>query len=593
MSAVVNVGLRLSETARQNPNGIAIAMPRGREASGKRIYQTRTFRELDDDSNLLADGLAAMGVRPGMRLVLMVPPSIDFISLVFAMFKAGVVTVLIDPGMGRRNLIRCLAESEPEGFIGIPLAQAVRAVLRGRFPKAKHNVTVGRRWFWGGRTIAQLRARKLSGGFRPIATNANDPAAIIFTTGSTGPPKGVLYRHGNFDRQADELRAFYRIQPGEIDLPSFPLFALFNCTMGVTTVLPDMDPTRPARVDPRHIIEAVRDWNVTQAFGSPALWNVVGRYCEQHQITLPTLKRVLSAGAPVPPHVLWRMKAAIPSDGDVHTPYGATEALPVASISASEMWDEVMQAVSPVTDAGRHERSPYRWGTCVGRCFPGIEWKVIRISDEPIASIRDAEELPSGEIGELIVRGPVVTKEYVTRTEANYLHKIKDGDTFWHRMGDVGYLQLAGTLTASLPADGTPTRCAGAPMPTTSEHFWFCGRKSHRVITPHGTLFTIPCEGIFNRHPWVYRSALVGAGPRGQQRPVVFVEAWPEQRVTAHRNVEQLHSELRKLALAHDHTAGIEHFVLVADSLPVDIRHNAKIFREKLTPLAERVVRRK
>src|SRR4029450_8167275 len=162
-------------------------------------------------------------VRPGTGLVLMVPPSIDFISLVFAMFKAGVITVLIDPGMGRRNLIRCLADSEPEGFIGVPLAQAVRTVLRGRFPRAKYNLTVGRRWFWGGRTIAQLRARKWEDGLRQAATTADDPAAIIFTTGSTGSPKGVLYRHGNFNRQADEIRDFYGIQPGEIDLPGFPL----------------------------------------------------------------------------------------------------------------------------------------------------------------------------------------------------------------------------------------------------------------------------------------------------------------------------------------------------------------------------------
>src|SRR5437016_5845244 len=168
-----------------------------------------------------------MGIKPGTRLVLMVPPSIDFISLVFAMFKAGVVTVLIDPGMGRSNLIRCLAECEPEGFIGIPLAQAVRTLLRSRFSKAKFNVTVGRRWFWGGKTIAQLRARQPNADFQPANTNSNDPAAIIFTTGSTGPPKGVLYRHGNFNTQADEIRDFYRIQPGEIDLAGFPLFALF------------------------------------------------------------------------------------------------------------------------------------------------------------------------------------------------------------------------------------------------------------------------------------------------------------------------------------------------------------------------------
>ncbi|HEX5105560.1 MAG TPA: AMP-binding protein, partial [Pirellulaceae bacterium] len=180
----MNVGLRLRDTAARDPAGIAIAMPRGRDADGKRIYQTLTFRELEDDSNLLAEGLAWMGVRPGMRLALMVPPSVDFISLVFAMFKAGVVSVLIDPGMGRRNMIRCLADSRPDGFVGIPLAQAVRSLLRSKFPQAKYNVTVGRRWFWGGRTLRQLRARSRSAGFQPAPTNADDPAAIIFTTGS-------------------------------------------------------------------------------------------------------------------------------------------------------------------------------------------------------------------------------------------------------------------------------------------------------------------------------------------------------------------------------------------------------------------------
>ncbi|HZN36886.1 MAG TPA: fatty acid CoA ligase family protein [Pirellulaceae bacterium] len=540
--AIVNVGLRLSETARLNPNGVAVVVPRGRDG-GKRIYASLTFRELDDDSNLLADGLAAMGARPGTRLVLMVPPSIDFISLVFAMFKAGVVSVLIDPGMGRRNLIRCLVESEPEGFIGVPLAQAVRCVLRGRFPNAKLNVTVGRRWFWGGRTIAQLRARKLSADWRPAVTKADDPAAIIFTTGSTGPPKGTLYRHGNFDRQADEIRDFYRIQPGEIDLPGFPLFALFNCAMGVTTVIPDMDPTRPARVDPRNIVEAVTDWKVTQAFGSPALWNVVGRYCEERQIVMPTLRRVMSAGAPVPPHVLQRMKAAIAPEGDVHTPYGATEALPVASIAASE----VLAETAAKSAAGA--------GTCVGRHFPGIDWKVIRITDGPLATLERAEELPSGEIGELIVRGPVVTTEYVTRTECNALHKIRDGQSFWHRMGDVGYLE--------------------------HERFWFCGRKSHRVITPRGTLFTIPCEAIFNQHPRVYRSALVGVGGPGQQRPVIIVEPWPEKRPRSTSDAAQLIGELRELGQQHAHTAEIGDF-MIRNALPVDIRHNAKIFREQL-----------
>lgn len=563
---LTNVGLRLSETARRDPDGIAIAMPRGRDARGKRIYDTLTFQQLDDDTNRIADGLAWMGVPRGARLVLMVPPSIDFIALTFALFKARMITVLIDPGMGRKNLVQCLADCQPDGIVGIPLVHAIRAVLRHRFPKAIHNITVGRRWFWGGRTLKQLRARRVE-DFAPAATKADDPAAIIFTTGSTGPPKGVLYRHGNFTRQADEIRDFYGIQPGEIDLPGFPLFALFNCAMGVTTVIPEMDATRPAKVNPRNIVEHIRDWNVTQAFGSPALWNVVGRYCEDNHIKLPTLKRVLSAGAPVPPHVLSRMKAAIAADGDVHTPYGATEALPVASISASEVLTETA------------ERSRGGEGTCVGRRFPGIEWKVIRITDGPIATISDAEILPYGEIGELIVQGPVVTTEYVTRTDCNPLHKIRDGEQFWHRMGDVGYLERR-------------TALPGRPIPLAEradyfDRFWFCGRKSHRVITVSGTLFTIPCEAIFNRHEKIYRSALVGVGPPGTQRPAIIAEPWPEHWPRSQAEQEQLIAELKTLGKQFPHTAGID-TVFLMDSLPVDIRHNAKIFREKLAVWAAR-----
>ncbi len=238
-------------------------------------------------------------------------------------------------------------------------------------------MTVGPRWAWGGTTLAALR-RTDPNRFQPPEIDARDDAAIIFTTGSTGPPKGVRYAHGNFAAQVQQLQQFYQIQPGEIDLPGFPLFALFNCAMGVTTVIPDMDPRRPAQVDPQRLVTAIDDWQVSQAFGSPAIWNVVGQFCEQQQIQLPSLRRVLSAGAPVPPHVLARMKRAIAPDGDVHTPYGATESLPVASISASE----VLQTTAAQTARGA--------GTCVGRRFPNIQWRVIRIDEQPIADIRDA-----------------------------------------------------------------------------------------------------------------------------------------------------------------------------------------------------------
>lgn len=546
--ADVNVGNRLTAMAARAPSQVAVVEPLARDATGHRPYRSVTFRELDEDSHRIAAGLDAIGVRPGMRLVLLVRPGIDFIALVFALFKAGVVTILVDPGLGRKNILRCLEESRPDGFIAIPLAQVVRRLYRSRFPQARFDVTVGRRWFWGGPTLETLRANR-SPNYRPAAVTATDPAAIIFTTGSTGPAKGVLYRHGNFARQVDEIRAAYAIQPGEVDLPGFPLFALFNAAMGVTTVVPDMDFTRPAAADPRNILEAARDWKVTQAFGSPALWNTVGRYCEQTGDRMPTLRRVLSAGAPVPPHVLRRMKQAIATNGELHTPYGATEALPVASISDSMVLGETAA------------RSAAGAGTCVGRRFPGIEWRVIRIEDGPLADIADTEEMPAGEIGELMVRGPVVTTEYVTQVAANALHKVRDGDRFWHRMGDVGYLDER-------------------------DRFWYCGRKSHRVRTASGTLYTDPCEAIFQNHPRVYRAALTGVGQPPAQRPVIIVETWPDQRCHSAADRQQFLAELKELAASHPLTAGILD-LLIHPSMPVDIRHNAKIFREKLAVWAD------
>ena len=572
--------------AQAMPDGVAVVEPLGYDRSGKRQYRHFTFRQLDIDSGCIADGLRLMGVVPGTRLALLVRPGIDFVSLVFALLRCGAVSILIDPGMGRGNLIRCLAEAEPEGFVALPLVHAARTILRRKFPKAKFNVTVGRRWFWGGETLERIRGTGSSGVGHAIGemarTMSDDPAAIIFTTGSTGPPKGVLFTHGNFQAQVEQIRDRFDIRPGEIDLPAFPLFGLFNCAMGVTAVIPHMDPSRPASVDPAKIIEAANDWKATQAFGSPAIWNRVGRYCEEHKIRLSTVRRVLSSGAPVAVDVLRRMKDCISQEGDMHTPYGATEALPVASIAASEALGETA------------EKTRQGAGTCVGRKFAGIEWKVIRIVDGPIATIDDVEELPAGEIGELIVSGPQVTRCYVTRVEANKTAKIVDnsssteyqennvtkhiragacrpgspgptrpgsdesgiGGKTWHRMGDAGYFDEKG-------------------------RFWFCGRLAHRVLTAGGPLYPLRCEAIFNQHPDIFRSALVGVGPAGRQRPVVVLEPKAGKYPGTAAAEKALLDDMRRLGQANPLTESITDFLLHR-SFPVDIRHNAKIFREKL-----------
>jgi olefin beta-lactone synthetase len=555
----LNVADRLTRVATAMSDSIAVSCP-WRRASGKQAahrcqsgttYATTTFAELDADATRIARGLLAWGVPPGTRLALLVRPGIEFVTLVFALLRAGMVIVLVDPGMGRRNLIRCLADAEPEGFVGIAAAQAARLLFRRRFPRARWNVTVGRRRFWGGQTLDQLRTHAAAGNPKLPDTRPDSPAAIIFTSGSTGPPKGVLYTHRMFEKQVAEIQSAYNIEPGGVDLACFPLFALFNAAMGVNTVLPEMDFSRPAAADPKKLLRAANDWQVTQAFASPAVWRLLGDHCAKTGERIESLRQVFSCGAPVPASVIRQTLACVGAGAKMHTPYGATECLPVSTIKAAEILDETAAA----TDRGA--------GVCVGRKFDSIDWRVIKISDEPITSIDEAEELPPGEIGELIVRGPQVSPEYVTRRDANTIAKIGDvrpvehtsSVSNWHRAGDVGYFDAHG-------------------------RFWYCGRKSQRVETASGPMFTECVEAIFNRHPDVTRAALVGIGLPNDQLPVVAIQFNDRIRITRYSGRDafaDFQSLAEKIA-----SPSIPLDWLDFDDMPVDIRHNAKINREWL-----------
>ena len=540
----MNVACKLKIQAESNPNKIAIASVTDRYRKNRtRSYRTISLQDLDRRSSSIAAGLQAMGIGPGKRIGLLVRFGEDFITLVFALLKAGATMVLVDPGMGRKNLIHCLEATKPDGFIAIPIAHAIIKVLSNRFPQATLNVLVGSRLpFLPSVTLSKLEGTRAA-DYRDPVDDWSAESAIIFTTGSTGPPKGVLYTHKTFISQIELISQQYSIEPGGIDLSCFPLFGLFNAVMGTTTILPDMDPTRPADVDPPRLLDAIDHWQINQSFGSPALWNRLGRYCEQTGRKSPSLTRVLSAGAPVPPTVMQRMRNAIHPDAKFFTPYGATEALPIASIESRTVLGET----AAITRQGG--------GTCVGNRFPSIEWKVIRISDDPMMKMQETEALPPGEIGELVVTGPVISERYVTRTDQNALHKLDDQGRVWHRMGDVGYLDA-------------------------QDRFWFCGRKSHRVQTNTGTIFTEPIEGIANTHPKVYRSALVGTGSAPRQTPLLIVE--PSSKESAQQE-QQLVQEMKQILAGNPRSATIDRVVVYPTRLPTDIRHNSKIFREQLT----------
>ena len=529
MGDVLNIAEQLSRHSRERFHQPAVISPEG----------SLTYGELEQQSNQCALGLERVGVRKGVPVVLMVRPGVNFLVLTFGLIKMGAILVFVDPGMGWRNLRLCLEGPKPQVFVGVPLAQAARIIMGWGGRSIRIAVTVGAPRVCRGPSFKQVMRLGSTGGASSFtAAGLDDPAAIVFTSGSTGVPKGVIYTHRMFSAQVALLRDHFGIQPGEVDLATFPLFGLFDPSCRVTTVFPKMDFTRPGRVDPRQIINSIQQHNVTHMFGSPALLDRVGRYGQKHRVKLPSLRRVLSVGAPVQASVLQRFSELLPPEADIHTPYGATEALPICSISGREVLKETG------TGKGR--------GVCVGTPIPGVGLAIVPISNNPIECWTDDLVLPGGEVGELVVWGANVSTEYLVQPRANCLSKIRTPEgQIRHRTGDVGYLDERGRV-------------------------WFCGRKSQRVVTSDGTLFPVACEGVFNQHPEVFRTALVGVGEAPNQRPVLCVELEDKK-----RGSEKLRREILSLKAPHPRLEQIS-TLLFHPSFPVDVRHNAKIFREKL-----------
>jgi len=564
MSEVCNIAASLPRLARERPDQVAMRCP-GR---GGRYGVELTYAQLDARSDAIAAGLAKRGIVRGTRTVVMVRPTPEFFLAMFALFKAGAVPVLVDPGIAKRALKQCLDEAQPEAFIGIPLALLAKSLL-GWAKSSRTNITTGSRALLADATLAEVERDGANASSQLANTQPDDVAAILFTSGSTGVPKGVVYRHRHFVAQVDMLRNAFGIEAGGVDLPTFPPFALFDPALGLSSIIPDMDPTRPARASPRKLHAAIARFGVDQLFGSPALMRVLA----EHGEALPTLKRVTSAGAPVPPDVVAKMLELLPDDARFWTPYGATECLPVAVIEGRELL-----SLRERTEAGA--------GTCVGRPVAPNEVRIIRIGDEAITEWNDALLVGAGQVGEITVAGPTATDAYFNRDAQTRLAKIREalsdsGERIVHRMGDLGYFDGEGRL-------------------------WFCGRKSQRVVVDETTtLCTEQVEPVFNTHPDVARCALVsvpyavsdkrlelsrGSGgqlrqvaPVAGQRPLLCVEL--ERSVEA-KEWPRIAGELRHLADGLVHTAKVEGFLHYPKPFPVDIRHNAKIGREKLAAWA-------
>lgn len=541
----MNVAAHLARRAAAEPGRAALHVPTWRGHAA--VTFAVTFADLHAESDALAHGLASRGVTRGVRVAVMVPPSRPFFAVTFALLKLAAVPVLIDPGMGLTGLGRCLTEAEPMAFIGIPKAHAARRLFGWARRSVTLTVNTGPgRFFCHASTAGLTAAGRAAGPFSMPPVEAGDTAAILFTSGSTGPAKGVVYTHGIFSAQVELLKKVYGIQPGEVDLCTFPLFALFGPALGMTCVIPRMDPSRPAQADPGVLMNQANEFGATNVFGSPA---VLRNWAAAQVPTVPTLKRVISAGAPATAAVIAAVAERLPPGAEVFTPYGATEALPVANIGSRELAE-----TRAATEAGQ--------GVCVGRPVPGVTVRVIAQSTEPIAGWDETLALPAGRIGEFVVCGPVVTREYFRRPDATRLAKIPDPATgdVWHRMGDVGYFDEQGRM-------------------------WFCGRKAHVVWTPAGPLYPDQVEPVLNLAAGVLRTALVGVTRAGVTHPVVCYER--DRKWTSHDACIRVWVKLTQQAEAFPHTRVVSEFI-EHRGFPVDVRHNSKIFREKLALWADR-----
>ncbi len=499
-----------------------------------------TFRELHDDVDRLASGLTAHGLAKGDRVALLVPPGVDLTAALYACWRIGAVVVVADAGLGVRGMGRALRSANPVYLIGVSRALAAARAMRWpgrRISTTNLGVTAAR----------ALRVETSLDELRTLGTDVavpappddSDEAAVAFTSGATGPAKGVAYRHGQLRAQRDALVAAYDIEADDRLVAAFAPFALYGPAMGITSVVPAMDVTSPSTLTAASLGAAAGAVDATLVFASPsALANVIATSADlepSQRTALSGVRLLLSAGAPVPPSTLRSMKALMPL-AECHTPYGMTEVLPVADIDLVGI---------DAAGAGR--------GVCVGRPVPGVEVAISSLDDTGAAT-GDLTTKP-GVLGEVCVRADHTKDTYDRLWITQHASANPAG---WHRSGDAGRYDEEGRL-------------------------WVEGRLAHLIVGADGPLTPLPIEQAAVGAQGVAAAAAVGVGPQGAQ--VVALIVAPEEPPKRSRLASEHLADAVRAHVDVDVAA-----VLCVPELPVDLRHNAKVDRTGLARWASAVL---
>lgn len=547
----MNISKLLETSAQQHPHKIAVT-DGFKRLNKKFVYSNTTYIQLYTLSNQYAFGLLEKDVKSDDKALIMMTPGVDFIAIAFALFRIGVIPVMIDPGIGLKRVLGCIAMTKPDLLVGDPEAIYFSKAYRRTFASVRQRfVTKG--------TISGLFATPFSDliiscSEVPVMVDkkAEDLCAILFTTGSTGIPKGVEYTPRVILGQLEALRETYQLTEADIDMPIIPVFVIGTIAMGMRVVIPPIDPTQPIKANAQDVVDVINDNGVTFSFGSPAIWNKIAIYCAETKQQLNSIKHLLVAGAPTPASTLRALPSVIPN-GQFYTPLGATEATPFTNISGAEIVGEVLNA------------SENGHGFCVGRPITTHQVKVIKPSTSVISNWDQVEELPAGEVGEIIVSGPVVTHRYFLLPEETKKAKINEAGKIWHRLGDVGYLDR-------------------------NQRLWFCGRKSHVAYFKNDPYYTVQVEGLFNKLPEIWRTALVNVTHHDELALCIELQQQGSRQQNA-KIFEEIEGKLK--TIAKENNLPIKFFLVYKGSFPVDRRHNAKIEREQISKWASELLSKK
>ncbi|MBI5924158.1 MAG: AMP-binding protein [Aquabacterium sp.] len=537
--------------ALKQPGRIAFAQARRRSKSGRFLYETRSYGQFLGEVDHTAACLREAGIRRGSKTLMLIRPDLDLPVIVFALFKLGAAPVIIDPAMGMKRLLDCVRKVAPQAMIALPLVHALRPFVGDAFASIELFISTGAARLPATRRLQDIRQSKAP--ISPmVKTQGSDLAAIFFTSGSTGTPKGVEALHSTLGAQIAHFGTM--CEPGlqDVELAAFPVATLISPCLGQTSVIPDMGSMHPGRCKPDNLIQAIEDFGITSGFASPIVWERLSRHCVAKGKQLPSIRRAFSGGAPIPYKMVERLGQLMPQ-GVMHTPYGATEVTPISTIDAAEIERETARL------------SAVGYGVCVGKVVPGLEVRIIRTDEHALQHWHDVTELTEGKVGEIVVRGALVSPRYhndpintaLTKIEASEADMVDGACPFWHRTGDAGYFDKQGRL-------------------------WFCGRIKHIVQAQGKRYFSVPVEEVLNAETEVWRSALVGVNVEGQIELAMVVEFYPEYKHQI--SPTRLHAYKARLdSLGFP----VRHVLPYPKAFPVDKRHNSKIERPILAEWAQ------